>query len=67
VVQDPGRVRPVDVSWVVADCRKFRERTGWRPEIPFEQSVRDVLDYWREQVRRGATDPTPPELRYRQG
>ena len=67
VVQDPGRVRPVDVSWVVADCRKFRERTGWRPEIPFEQSLRDVLDYWREQVRSGATDPTPPELRYRQG
>ena len=67
VVQDPGRVRPVDVSWVVADCRKFRERTGWRPEVPFEQSLSDVLDYWREQVRRGATDPTPPELRHRQG
>ena len=27
-------------------------RTGWRPRIPLEQSLRDVLDYWREQVRR---------------
>jgi GDP-4-dehydro-6-deoxy-D-mannose reductase len=47
IVQDPGRTRPSDVTRVVADCRKLRARTGWRAEIPFEQSLRDLLDYWR--------------------
>ena len=46
---------------IVADCRKLEARTGWQPEIPFEQSLQDVLDYWRQQVRTGAAthaDPT---------
>ena len=63
VVQDPSRMRTVQVPRAVADCRKFRARTGWQAEIPFQQSLRDVLDFWREQVRIGAGDPTPPELR----
>jgi GDP-4-dehydro-6-deoxy-D-mannose reductase len=50
IVQDPGLLRPSDVSRVVSDCRKLRARTGWRAEIPFEQSLRDLLDYWRARV-----------------
>jgi GDP-4-dehydro-6-deoxy-D-mannose reductase len=50
IVQDPKRLRPSDVPRVVADCRKLRARTGWRAEVPFEQSLRDLLDYWRGQV-----------------
>jgi GDP-4-dehydro-6-deoxy-D-mannose reductase len=50
IVPDPDRMRPSDVPRIVADCRKLRARTGWRVEIPFEQSLRDLLDYWREQV-----------------
>ena len=45
-----GAVRSSDVPRIVADCRKLRARTGWRAEIPFEQSLRDLLDYWRGQV-----------------
>lgn len=63
VVQDPARMRPVEVPEVRADIRKFQTRTGWQPTIPFEQSMADVLDYWREQVRTGAGDPTPLEMR----
>jgi GDP-4-dehydro-6-deoxy-D-mannose reductase len=63
IVQDPARLRPVEVPRVIADISKFKARTGWQPCIPFEQSVADVLEYWREQVRTGATDPTPLELR----
>jgi GDP-4-dehydro-6-deoxy-D-mannose reductase len=63
VVQDPGRMRKVDIPTIMADCSKLRARTGWQAEIPFEQSLRDVLDYWREQVRTGAGDPTPLGLR----
>lgn len=50
IVKDPERLRPADVPRIVADCRKLRERTGWRTEIPFDQSLRDLLDYWRGQV-----------------
>jgi GDP-4-dehydro-6-deoxy-D-mannose reductase len=50
IVSDPERMRPSDVPRIVADCRKLRARTGWRAEIPFEQSLRDLLDYWREQL-----------------
>lgn len=63
VVQDPARLRPVEVPAVMADIRKFQARTGWAPTIPFEQSMADVLEYWREQVRSGAGDPTPLEMR----
>jgi GDP-4-dehydro-6-deoxy-D-mannose reductase len=53
VQQDPERLRPTDVPVMVSDCTKIREQTGWCPTIPFEDSLRDVLDYWREKVERG--------------
>ena len=65
VVQDPERTRLVDVPSVVADCTRIAKHTGWQPQIAFQQSLHDVLDYWREQVRIGATDPTPAELQAR--
>lgn len=51
VEPDPARMRPSDVPRVVCDASRLREATGWEPTIPFEQSLRDVLAYWREQVR----------------
>ena len=48
---DPDLLRPSDVTEIVADCTRFRSRTGWRVEIPFEQSLRDILDYWRQSIR----------------
>lgn len=50
VEQDPERMRPSDIPLVVADCTRLREGTGWEPQIPFEQSLLDVLDYWRKRV-----------------
>ncbi len=50
VRQDPQRLRPVDTPKIVGDCSKLRSQTGWEPQIPFEQTVRDVLDDWRRQV-----------------
>ena len=49
---DPDRLRPIDADLQVPDTRKFIEHTGWKPEIPFEQTMQDLLDYWRERVRR---------------
>lgn len=47
---DPARMRPVDTPLIVGDCAKFSAATGWAPLIPFEQTVKDVLDDWRRQV-----------------
>jgi GDP-4-dehydro-6-deoxy-D-mannose reductase len=47
---DPDLYRPVDVPVVCGSAAKFRRLTGWEPEIPFEQTLRDTLDYWRARV-----------------
>ena len=44
---DPERLRPVDVPIVRGDNTKLRTATGWAPEIAFEQTLREVLDWWR--------------------
>ena len=49
--EDPARLRPSDVPILWADPSKFRAATGWEPRIPFEQTLHDVLDYWRERTR----------------
>jgi dTDP-D-glucose 4,6-dehydratase/ferredoxin len=47
---DPERLRPSDVEILIGDSSKFRADTGWEPRIPFEQTVRDLLDYWRQKL-----------------
>ena len=44
---DPARVRPNEAYEIVADATPLRVATGWRPEIDFEATLRDTLDYWR--------------------
>ncbi len=48
---DPARLRPADAPDVVCDASKFRAATGWTPRIPFEQSLQDLLEYERLQVK----------------
>jgi GDP-4-dehydro-6-deoxy-D-mannose reductase len=47
VRQDAERMRPSDVPVLLGDCTRFRERTGWKPEIPFDQTLRDIMEFWR--------------------
>ncbi|MFP5286148.1 MAG: GDP-mannose 4,6-dehydratase, partial [Thermoanaerobaculia bacterium] len=47
---DPDRLRPSDVEILIGDSSRFRADTGWEPRIPFEQTVRDLLDYWRKRL-----------------
>jgi len=44
---DETRLRPSDVPVLLGDCSKFKRDTGWQPEIPFEQTLRDIMAYWR--------------------
>lgn len=50
VQQDPSRMRPSDVQLLVGDATKLRTATGWEPQIPFKQTLSDLLNYWRERV-----------------
>lgn len=47
---DPLRMRPSDVTLQIPDTSEFRKITGWKPEISFEQTMYDLLNYWREMV-----------------
>ena len=48
--QDPARLRPSDVP-ALRGCREKVERAlGWRGVIPLEQTLTDLLDYWRQRI-----------------
>jgi len=51
-VEDPSRLRPIDADNQIPDCSAFKAHTGWEPSIPFAQTMKDLLEYWRAQVRR---------------
>ncbi|MHB8111773.1 MAG: GDP-mannose 4,6-dehydratase [Syntrophorhabdaceae bacterium] len=53
VETDPSRLRPLDADLQVPDTTKFRDHTGWKPEIPFEKTMGDLLKYWRTRVKAG--------------
>ncbi|MGQ4809216.1 GDP-6-deoxy-D-mannose reductase [Candidatus Entotheonellaceae bacterium PAL068K] len=58
VETDPQRLRPVDVDLQIPNTTKFQRHTGWKPEIPFEQTMQDLLDYWRQRIAAGEVFPT---------
>jgi GDPmannose 4,6-dehydratase len=51
IVQDPSRMRPIDADLQVPNTSKFTKHTGWTPEISFEKTMHDLLEYWREKVK----------------
>lgn len=48
---DQERLRPIDADLQVPDSGKFRAHTGWEPMFTFEQTMEDLLNYWRHKVR----------------
>ena len=47
IEQDPARMRPSEVPVAVGSSRRAEALLGWRPAIPFEQTLADVLDHFR--------------------
>jgi GDPmannose 4,6-dehydratase len=47
---DPDRLRPIDADLQIPNTAKFEAHTGWKPEIPYETTLRDLLNYWRERL-----------------
>lgn len=44
---DPALIRPTDEKIIVGNVEKIKNDTGWIQQIPMEQTIEDMLDYWR--------------------
>jgi len=51
---DAARLRPSDVMLLEGDAAKIERATGWRVEIPFERTLIELLEYWRQRIRAAA-------------
>jgi GDP-mannose 4,6-dehydratase len=47
---DPTLVRNLDVNLQIVDISKFERDVNWSPEISFEETIKDVLEYQRSMV-----------------
>jgi GDP-4-dehydro-6-deoxy-D-mannose reductase len=47
---DESRLRPSDVQILLGDPAKFKKATGWEQTITFEQTMEDLLNYWRKEI-----------------
>jgi len=50
---DEARMRPIDADLQIPDTSKFYKHTSWKPEISFEQTMEDLLNYWRQNISQG--------------
>jgi GDPmannose 4,6-dehydratase len=51
IVEDDSRMRPVDADLQIPDVSAFVRATGWEPKISFDQTMQELLNYWRIKVR----------------
>lgn len=51
IILDPERFRPIDADLQVPDTKKFKRHTGWEPLYTYEQTMTDLLNYWRDKVK----------------
>ncbi len=57
---DPGRLRTADIPELWGRFDRFKGATGWEPVIPLEQTLHDLLEWWRREVRRTAESGDGP-------
>ncbi len=50
-ILDPNLLRPSDVTLQIPSVKKFIKKTGWKPVYSFEESITELLSYWREQAK----------------
>lgn len=48
---DQSLLRPIDDPILVCDASKFYKLTGWSPKIALKDTLKSVLEYWREQIQ----------------
>jgi GDP-4-dehydro-6-deoxy-D-mannose reductase len=55
VQPDPARMRPSDVPKSICDNRRLIATTGWQPQVDLHQTLQEILDHWRQELRRNST------------
>ena len=55
-IQDPQRMRRSDVKILQCDSTKFRKQTGWEPKYTIEETLSEVIRYWKERILDEKTD-----------
>lgn len=50
IEEDPSRMRPSDVMILKGSSKKFKILTNWQPKYTLEQTLSDLLQYWRKRV-----------------
>ncbi len=55
VEADPKKFRKADIPILVGSSQKIRRDTGWKPEIPLEKTLLDLLEYWRKRIKKEAS------------
>ncbi|NQV13059.1 MAG: GDP-mannose 4,6-dehydratase [Parcubacteria group bacterium] len=50
IEQDKDRLRPSDLAYSVGNYGRIQKELGWQPTIPFNQTLQNVLDYWRQEI-----------------
>lgn len=52
--QDVTRLRPNDLPFLAGDASRLQADTGWSPQIPLQQTLADLLDFWRRTLARAS-------------
>jgi GDP-4-dehydro-6-deoxy-D-mannose reductase len=45
---NPSKFRPNDTPVLLGDSTRIRSEIGWTPQVPLNQTLSDLLDYWRQ-------------------
>jgi GDP-4-dehydro-6-deoxy-D-mannose reductase len=51
VHQEQSQIRPIDNPRIVGSFQKIQRDLGWRPTIPFEQSLQSMYEYWDARLK----------------
>ena len=50
---DKDKFRPIDIPTVFGDNSRLTAETEWQPQYTLEDSLGDILDWWREKINKG--------------
>ena len=53
VETDPNKLRPVDVPVIYSSISKLHKEIGWQPHIELQDTIKDTLEYWRNEIKKG--------------
>jgi GDP-4-dehydro-6-deoxy-D-mannose reductase len=51
VEADPKKFRKAEIPVLIGSSQKIRKDTEWKPEIPLEKTLLDLLEYWRKRIK----------------